>query len=70
MCIDVSAVVAETMMMKPAVGFDSSLPLLLLLLLTGVYMGNALHTLLVDNVNAENMDNVDMQPTYITENSK
>lgn len=59
MYIDVSA---ETMMMKTAVEFDSSwLPLLLL-----GYKGNVLHTLLVDNVNAENMDNADMQRPYKT----
>jgi hypothetical protein len=55
----VSAVV-ETMMMMTAVELESSsLPLLLLT----EYKGNALHTLLVDNVNAENMDNADMQPS-------
>ena len=46
------------MMMKMAVELDWS-PLALLLLTE--YKGNVLHTLLVDNVNAENMDNADMQ---------
>jgi hypothetical protein len=39
-----------------------------LLLLIEVYKGNELlHTLLVDNVNAKNMNNVDKQPSYINE---
>ena len=60
MYIDVSA----EMMMKTAVGFDLSWSLLLLLLLTGVYKGNVRHTLLVDNVNAKNMNNAGMQTFY------
>lgn len=63
MYIDVSA----EMMMKTAVGFDLSLSqrsLLLLLLLTGVYKGNVRHMLLVDNVNAKNMNNAGMQTFY------
>lgn len=44
--------------------FDLSLPLWSLLMLTEAYKGNELHTLLVDNVNAKNMNNADMQPSY------
>jgi hypothetical protein len=49
-----------------AVGFDLSLSLRSLLLLTEVYKSNVLHTLLVDNVNAKNTNNADMQTSYIT----
>ena len=52
--------VVETMMMQMAVELDSSwLPLLLLT----ECKGNVLHRLPADNVNAENMDNADMQPS-------
>ena len=60
-----SAVVAEMMKMA-VVEFDLSLLLWSLLLLTGVYKGNVLHTLLVDNVNAKNMNNADMQMSYMS----
>ena len=57
--------VAEMMMMlkMAVVEFDLSLPLWSVLLLTEVYKGNVLHKLLEDNVNAKNMNNVDMQPS-------
>lgn len=65
MYIDVS-VVAEMMKTAVAVVEFDLLSLWSLSLSTEVYKDNELHMLLVDNVNAKNMDNADMQTSYIT----
>jgi len=61
--VDVSAVVAETMVRTAAAAaeFDSLWLLLMLMLAEVMRKGNVLHTLIVDNVNVKHMNNVDMQ---------